>query len=201
MLLTNLDLGSLLALVVALGVGISVHEAAHAFVADLLGDSTAKNQGRVTLNPLAHLDPLGTVLLFVAGFGWGRPVPVNPRAFSRPALDEFLVALAGPASNLLTAALLGLAVQWLVPPAGLLAGILVITIQINLFLMLFNLIPIPPLDGSKVLHILFGESVYEWLQLAALPLMLLLLVLLQSTPLGSTIAGLASTLTRFFLGQ
>lgn len=198
MLLSSLftDPIAVLAFVLALLIGISVHECAHAFAADLLGDPTARHQGRVTLNPLAHLDPLGTILLFVAGFGWGRPVPVDPRNFSRPGPDELLVALAGPASNFLVAGLLGLLYQLLGGLSELLGVLLLLILQINLFLMVFNLIPIPPLDGSKLYRVLLGEDAFRALEALSLPLVIGLLVVLRSTPLGDTLSSLVETLTR-----
>ncbi|MBI4032612.1 site-2 protease family protein [Candidatus Berkelbacteria bacterium] len=201
MLLSTLftDPIAVLAFASALVIGISVHEFAHAFVADKLGDPTARHQGRVTLNPLAHLDPLGSVMLFIAGFGWGRPVPVNPRNFERPALDELLVALAGPVSNFLTAAVLGLLYQLTGGLSEVWSVLLLLVIQINLFLMVFNLIPIPPLDGSKLFRVFLGEAAFRALEALSLPLIIGLLILLRSTPLGETLSSLVETLTRVLI--
>ncbi len=187
----------LIAFVVALVVGIPVHEFAHAWTAQLLGDPTAKYQGRVSLNPFAHLDPLGTILLFVAGFGWGKPVPVNPQYFARPALDELLVALAGPASNFLIAVVLALLVRFL--PTEVITVVVMAVIQINLYLMVFNLVPIPPLDGSKIFGALFGPDVTRALEAYSLPLMLGLLLLLWNTGLGTTLPALVGRLTQFLV--
>jgi len=184
---------------IALIIGISVHEFAHAYSALLLGDPTAKYAGRVTLNPLAHLDLLGTAMLLIAGFGWGKPPPVNPQYFSRPVTDEILTALAGPASNFLIAALIGTILRFVpLPDVAVTLGVLVL--QINLMLMLFNLLPVPPLDGSKILHALLDEGSYRQLQVYSLPLLLALLFLLNSTELGTWLSLLVSTLTRFLLG-
>lgn len=188
---------ALVAFLIALLVGITVHEFAHAWTAQLLGDPTAKYQGRVSLNPLAHLDPLGTILLFVAGFGWGKPVPVNPQYFERPALDELLVALAGPASNFLTALVLALLLR-LIPSAPV-AEVMILVIHINLYLMVFNLVPIPPLDGSKIFGALFGPGVTRALEAYSLPLMLGFLLLLWNTGLGSTLAGWVAQLAQFLV--
>lgn len=156
--------------IISILVALAVHEWAHAFVAYRLGDATAKMEGRLTLNPIAHLDPIGTILFLLVGFGWGKPVPVDPRAFRKPKRDSALVALAGPASNLLlaTAATVMLAIvgeQGTVlaqgMPGGLVDSPVVIRLMrilmseliwINLILMAFNLLPIAPLDGSKVLR-------------------------------------------------
>lgn len=190
---------TLVALVIALVVGITVHEFAHAAVANLLGDPTAKNEGRVTLNPLAHLDFLGTAMLLLAGFGWGKPTPVNPAYFQRPILDELLSSLAGPASNFLVAALIGGVLQLTSLPSDI-ATIGLTVLQINLYLMLFNLLPVPPLDGSKILHIFLDTNSYRLLQAYSLPLIIALLFLLQSTGLGAWLGVLVTSLTRFLLG-
>lgn len=143
-------------LIKAIGIliALSIHEAAHAWVAYKLGDHTAKNNGRVTLNPLKHLDPLGTILFIVAGIGWGKPVPIDPRNFKNPIRDNALTALAGPASNigvvLITAIIILLAVLLGITNPILIA-LLQYTMSINIVLCFFNLIPLPPLDGSKII--------------------------------------------------
>jgi Zn-dependent protease len=150
----GLSLPALLARAITLVVALTVHEFAHAWSAVQLGDDTPRLQGRLTLNPLAHLDPLGSLMLLVAGFGWARPVPVNPYALSRrtPA-GMMLVAAAGPLANLLLAIVAAIPFR-----AGLLAGMLpawfgnflLEFIFINLVLLFFNLIPLFPLDREKV---------------------------------------------------
>lgn len=130
---------------------IIVHELAHGWVAYMMGDSTAKNQGRLTLNPLKHLDPLGTLLLFVVGFGWAKPVPINLQYIRSPRVGFILVAAAGIVANTIFAFLAILAMQILSPPPeGPTATFLFYLAQINIILAAFNLIPIPPLDGSKI---------------------------------------------------
>jgi Zn-dependent protease len=139
---------------------LTVHEFAHAWVANRLGDPTARLQGRLTLSPLAHLDPIGTVAIFLINFGWARPVPVDARYFKNPRRDMILVAAAGPASNLLLAVVMASvfsAVPWnaMDPQWGWLAEpvaqVLWLGVPVNLVLLVFNLLPIPPLDGSRVL--------------------------------------------------
>jgi len=140
-----------------------IHEYSHAFVANELGDSTAKDEGRLTLNPIKHIDPIGTVivplvLMFTSGafFGWAKPVPFNPNNIRDPK-GELKIAFGGPASNLVLAGMisLGFLVMRFIYPAisgnEILISLTMTVIYVNIFLALFNLIPIPPLDGSKIL--------------------------------------------------
>lgn len=142
---------------------LTVHEFSHAWVAGLLGDDTAKRQGRLTLNPLAHLDVLGTVLMFIVGFGWAKPIPVNPLNFKNPRKGMLLVAVAGPVSNLLMAIAAGLilrsGVLGIVASSltGPLVVVIILTLQFGIALAVFNMIPLPPLDGSRVLYGLLPE--------------------------------------------
>ncbi len=139
---------TLLALVVA----ITIHEYAHAWVANLRGDPTAKAMGRLTLNPLAHLDPLGTLLLLIVGFGWGKPVPVDEFNLPQPRRDMALISLAGPGSNILGAIISGILLHIpLLANQPLIFSFLYVFILLNLILAFFNLIPLYPLDGSKIL--------------------------------------------------
>jgi Zn-dependent protease len=140
----------LLSIIIVL-IAVSVHEFAHAWAADYLGDPTAKLEGRLTLNPLAHLDPIGTLTLFLFGFGWGKPVPVDSYNLKNPRRDEALISLAGPLSNIIIALLVGLAFKF-IPIQTLAANTqpLISFLAINLGLAYFNLLPFPPLDGSKI---------------------------------------------------
>ena len=135
---------------------ITIHEYAHALAATMLGDYTARNEGRLTLNPFAHIDIMGMILLLVVGFGWGKPVPFNVYVLKKPKLYSALIGLAGPVSNLLSIVFFGLLLKVLlgggyITPDNLLTQFLVFLLLLNSVLMLFNLIPIPPLDGSKLL--------------------------------------------------
>jgi len=141
------------------------HEYAHAFVANYLGDPTAKYEGRLTLNPLKHIDPLGTIflplfLLFAFGMfiGWAKPVPYNPYNLRDQKYGSLKVGISGPLANFFIALSLGLMLRFNAIPDFLLSAVVLI-IYINIFLALFNLIPIPPLDGSKILMDLFPRSV------------------------------------------
>ncbi|MDD2362534.1 MAG: site-2 protease family protein [Oscillospiraceae bacterium] len=144
-----------------------VHEMAHAFTADRMGDSTARWSGRLTLNPFAHLDIVGTAMIFIFGFGYAKPVPVNPRNFKNYKAGMFMTSFAGPLSNLIMAflSLLILRIVLLFNPAVLLIIILKILLQqfalINITLAVFNLLPIPPLDGYRIIsNFLNPKTVY-----------------------------------------
>ena len=125
------------------------HEFSHGWVAYKLGDPTAKNQGRLTLNPIAHLDPFGSMMILFVGFGWAKPVPVDSRYLANPREDMMKIAFAGPASNLFLALIGGILIR-LTGYAGPLTSMLILFTQINISLAVFNMIPIPPLDGSQI---------------------------------------------------
>ncbi len=140
---------------------LTLHEFSHALVADSLGDNTARRLGRLTLNPIAHLDILGTLLMFIAGFGWAKPVPVNLSNLKNPKTEMIYIAAAGPLSNLLTALAVGGAIRFLgggaetffaSPAGGFIGNILFLILVYSVALAVFNLIPIPPLDGSRILY-------------------------------------------------
>jgi Zn-dependent protease len=134
---------------VSLVIAITIHEFSHAFVADKLGDPTPRINDRLTLNPLAHLDPIGTMALFIARFGWGKPVPIDPYNLKNPRRDSAMISLAGPGSNLILAALLSLVLRFI--PINLPVNLVFAIIVLNVNLAVFNLLPIPPLDGAKIL--------------------------------------------------
>lgn len=155
----GLDFPTLISRVLILIIAFTVHEFSHAKVADLFGDNTPRANGRLTLNPLRHLDPMGSILLLATGFGWARPVPVNPYALGRAAPSAMMwVSLAGPMSNFLLAILGAVVLRAGILPnafggSALLPtpqGFMVEFVWVNLALMLFNLIPLAPLDGEKI---------------------------------------------------
>ena len=125
------------------------HEFSHGWVAYKLGDPTAKHQGRLTLNPIAHLDPFGSLMILFVGFGWAKPVPVDSRYLANPRVDMMKIAFAGPASNLLLALISGILIR-MTGYMGPLTSMLILFAQINISLAVFNMIPIPPLDGSQI---------------------------------------------------
>ena len=159
---------------IAILLALSMHEYAHAWMAYYLGDPTAKEQGRLTINPLAHLDPIGTILLFIVGFGWGKPVPFNPYNLKNQKWGPSWVALAGPTSNFLMAISVGLLFRFFEISNPSVIFFFGFFVWINLILGVFNLMPVPPLDGSHIFLTLFSvkESTQIFLQQNSLLLLL-----------------------------
>lgn len=182
----------------ALVISLSWHEAAHALMAARLGDDTAERLGRLTLNPLAHLDPIGTLAILIAGIGWGKPVPVNPSNFVHPKRDNLIVALAGPISNFILALLFaGLNAIFQPDPGSLAYAVTAMVINFNLILMFFNLIPIPPLDGSKIIHLFMDdESFFRFEQVGSMILIGIIVIDMIGIPI---IRPLIFGPTQFFM--
>jgi Zn-dependent protease len=166
----NLTPIQLIQAVIIIVISLTVHEFGHSLMAIRLGDETPRLQGRLTLNPLAHIDLIGFIMLVVAGFGWAKPVIIDPRALKKPQRDEILISIAGPLANIILAIVVGLVVWAVVALRGslsraLLVGVFNVLTQaaaINVSLALFNMIPIPPLDGSHL--------VTTWLKKVNMPL-------------------------------
>ncbi|MDI9370151.1 MAG: site-2 protease family protein [Synergistaceae bacterium] len=162
---------------------ITFHEFCHGYMAYILGDPTAKNAGRLSLNPLQHLDPVGALMLLLFRFGWAKPVPIDPRYFKKPRRDMLLVSIAGVSGNFLTAFIFGMFARFF--PRVFLANaalrqFVVLMIVINIGLAVFNLIPIPPLDGSKLLYPLLPPYMLEkffWLERYGFFLLMILVAL------------------------
>jgi Zn-dependent protease len=155
----HFDLARILKFLPGIIIGLTVHEYCHALVAHMCGDSTSKEQGRVTLNPLKHIDPLGFMMLIVAGFGWAKPVQFNEQNLRNPKSDVIKIALAGPLSNAVIAMVLSVVFSLIFksasfqpsPSMQILSEVFYYAIYINWALFIFNLIPLPPLDGSHLL--------------------------------------------------
>jgi Zn-dependent protease len=162
-----MEIKSLLLIAPPVLLALTFHEYAHAYVANLYGDDTAKRSGRLTLNPLKHLDPLGTVMIFLVHFGWAKPVPVNPNRLRNPKKDMLWISAAGPLANMVLAFFSGILLRLLFTMAEtperhsvmeLLIYMVFMSLQINLALAIFNILPIAPLDGSKILSGLLSDN-------------------------------------------
>lgn len=199
---------------VALLVAITVHEFAHAWVADRLGDPNPRLDGRLSLNPLAHLDPIGTILLLIARFGWGKPVRFDPYNLRNPRRDSALISLAGAGANLITAGLASVVLH-LLPIFGpstvplfnaldlLISTLFQYIIIMNVSLALFNLIPIHPLDGFKVVEGLLPEdAARQWHQLESLGYIMLFIFVFPffgSSPILSVVYTIADSLIKLLI--
>lgn len=165
-------------------IAISFHEFAHAFAAYRLGDPTSKYMGRLTLNPLVHLDLIGTIFLFIAGFGWGKPVIYNPSNL-RGNFDELKIALAGPITNIILAFIFAIpfrigyfiGIDLSILTTAPLYVFFDVLVGLNIILAVFNLLPIPPLDGSKILYLFVSERTRYFLERAGMPILFFVLFL------------------------
>ncbi len=185
-----------------------IHECAHAWVADKLGDSTAKNQGRVTLNPIVHLDPLGSILMVVSsilgfGFGWAKPVQINPNNFKNRKIGMGISALAGPVSNFLLALLIMIIMRvlfFLIPINNVRENVLFVLsymILLNVGLAVFNFLPIPPLDGSRIMLLFLPEKIYFKLMRYEQIIFFILLVLMLTNILDPVLNFLQNAIISF----
>ncbi len=197
----------------ALAVAITVHEFAHAYAAEHLGDPTPRLMGRLTLNPLAHLDPLGTLMLLIARFGWGKPVQFDPFNLRHPRRDGAIISIAGPAANILTAIAASILLQLLFSFrvallsssiislfVYLIISLLQPVIILNVVLAVFNLIPIHPLDGFKIVEgILPEENARQWKELEGYGMIFLILLIFPIFGSPSPISRLISPVINFLL--
>ncbi len=183
-------------------IGLTVHEFSHAFTAQRCGDSTSAEQGRVTLNPLKHIDLLGFLMLFIAGFGWAKPVQFNEMNLRNPKTDVLKIAVAGPLSNAITAMILSIIFVLLKFSLGLAGQLFIYAIFINWGLFIFNLIPIPPLDGSHLLFQWFKKypAVYNAIyKYGTIALFVILILAVSSNKNLLPIGSLIELITKGFL--
>ena len=186
---------ALLSIIPAL-ICITFHELSHGFVALKLGDTTAKDMGRLTLNPIKHIDIWGLIMMALFGFGWAKPVPVNPNNFKRPKRDMAITALAGPVSNILLAvvfsvltAIVAMALGNFDSVRGFVLSLMLRMVVLSIGLAVFNMIPIPPLDGSKVLFAFLPDKAYAQLMRVERFGFIILFVILRTNVLDSTIGA------------
>ena len=182
-------------------IGLTFHEFAHAFVADRLGDKTAKFQGRLTLNPFAHIDIIGFIMILLVGFGWAKPVEINPNAFKNRNKDDLKVSVAGPLANLITAFLAALLTVFLYKfifsssnynlVSNIIVKIILYVVNINCMLFVFNLIPIPGLDGFHILRDVFPSFFYN-ISDTLYRYQLIILLIFVATPIANYVVGIPS---------
>lgn len=202
---------------VALVVAITIHEFSHAYWADRLGDPTPRLMGRLTLNPLAHLDPIGTLMLLIARFGWGKPVVFDPFNLRNPRRDSAIISFAGPLSNLILASVCAILLQILLQfrlallssafmntSMYIFIGLLQPIIVLNIVLAVFNLIPIHPLDGFKIVGGLLPEEyARQWAQLEPYGIIFLIFLIFPifggSSPISTIISPIISTILSILL--
>jgi Zn-dependent protease len=183
---------------VALIVAITIHEFSHAWAAERLGDPTPRLQGRLTLNPIAHMDLIGTILLVIIGFGWGKPVQFDPFNLRNPRRDGAIISLAGPISNMGVAVIC--AVLFRLPMPATLSYLLFVILRMNVMLGIFNLIPIHPLDGFKIVEgILPEEQAHEWHGLERYGMIFLIFLLFPIFGGVAPIQRIISPVINFFI--
>ena len=199
-MIQDLDLATLIARAVVLLIAFTIHELAHAVTADYLGDSTPRSQGRISLNPIVHLDPIGTIMLLVTGFGWAKPVMVNPyRMRGDPRISMGIVAAAGPISNIVMAVAAAVPMQLFMEPVTRGSGIIPTPsfllgqfVFINLILAFFNLIPVPPLDGSRILAALLPPNLAHYvIELERHGFLIILGIIFVLPMIGLNVLGVA----------
>lgn len=208
----NFDITRILLTLPGIIIGLAFHEFAHAYASDKLGDPTPRNLGRLTLSPMAHIDPLGLLLIVFVGFGWAKPVPVNSRYYRHPRRDDIIVSVAGVAMNLLIAIIFTALLKFIISSdinsmlgksvVSNLLNMIYYAIQINIVLLLFNLIPIPPLDGFHVLTNILPFRSYGFLsymeQYGSIILMVLIITRATSFLIGYPSSLIVSGIFKIF---
>ena len=196
-------------ILVTLAIAFTVHEYAHAYAAYKFGDMTAKNQGRLSFNPLRHIDPLGAIFIILVGFGWAKPVPVNRFFFKNPRLNSIIVSIVGPLSNLVLA-FIGVLLAYILGITGIgynspdfIYKFLEIFIHLNVVLFVFNLLPFPPLDGYRIIEDLVPVDVRpkmtQYEQYGALIFLILVITPLGNYTINPIIGTLVPTIKHFLI--
>lgn len=188
---------------ISLVTAITIHEFSHALAADRLGDPTPRVQGRLTLNPLAHLDLFGTIMMLIARFGWGKPVVFDPFNLRHPRRDAAIISFAGPVSNLLLASFLSVVLRLLLTTQGAMLSYIIIqpVIVMNVFLAIFNLVPIHPLDGFKIVEgLLPREHAKQWHELEPYGMIFLLLMVFPLFGGTAPVSQVIMPVIQFILG-
>ena len=213
-MLMGRDILTTLMILPVLIIALTIHELCHGYAAYLLGDMTAKRDGRLSLNPIRHIDPLGLLMIIVVGFGWAKPVMVNPYNLRNPKVDMALIAIAGPISNFVMAFFSILIAEFVFRMTGMprdgiwhtIVNAIILLGIINIMLGVFNLLPIPPLDGSKVIAGILPDHIYRRLPPVGIMGMIILMVLMFTGILGrilmtmvSPIIGTFSTIALWFV--
>jgi Zn-dependent protease len=206
-----MNLATLLLIAPPILIALTFHECAHAYAAYRYGDDTAKQLGRLSLNPLRHLDPLGTIMIFLVHFGWAKPVPVNPYRLRNPRKDMLWISAAGPLANMVLALVSGLLLRFLFTIGGtpdyhtgtvmgLFMFMVVMSLQINLALAIFNILPIAPLDGSKILAGLLPVGFGKFIRVLERygPFILIGLIIIGRVTEVSILGGLIWPVVDFF---
>ncbi len=197
--ITALDVAEFLIVVVAALFAITMHELAHGYTAYLLGDTTAKDQGRLTLNPIKHIDPFGLLALVILKIGWAKPVPINPMKFKKRKSGTILVSLAGPAMNLLLAFLFGLLYKITLGLNDFVTYLFLYSMIVNVGLGVFNLLPLPPLDGSKILASLLPQKWEMYFYKYERYLSLLVLILYFTGVVSAVILPVINSIINFIV--
>ncbi|KGO12984.1 peptidase [Clostridium botulinum] len=203
----NYRILSKILIIPAILVGLTVHEFAHAYVADKLGDKTPKFQGRLTLNPFSHIDIIGFIMILLIGFGWAKPVQINPSALKRGYKDEIKVSVAGVTANIVTAFIFALITAFLLKMdliilgdvtslGGIIGVILAYIVRINCMLAVFNLMPIPGLDGFDILRDLWPKTFYKISDVIYRYQMIILLIFVV-TPISSFLVGIPTNFLHY----
>lgn len=189
--------------IIALIAAITIHEFSHAFVADYLGDPTPRLMKRLTLNPLAHLDPIGTFFMLFTRFGWGKPVPIDALNLKNPRKDSALISFAGPASNLILALILSILIRF-IPGLVLIYGLVLPIVFTNVGLAVFNLVPVGPLDGFKIVGgILPHQYAKQWYETERYGMILLLVMIVpwgNASLISNIIVPVVKIIIKLMLG-